>query len=125
MKLDMVGIIVEDMRRAIYFYNQLGLTVSFGDESSDYVELETEGVRLSLNTKKMITGVLGFEPKTIGDKIELAFLCESKEEINNLIIQLEKEEIEILKEPWSAPWGQYYTLIRDYDGNIISLFINE
>ncbi|MEG0254742.1 MAG: VOC family protein [Vagococcus sp.] len=125
MKLDMIGIIVKDMKRAITFYQMLGLNVIFGDEKADYVELNNASVRLSLNTKQMITTVLGFEPKTTGDKIELAFLCENKEEVNSRVESLRNANVEVLKEPWSAPWGQYYALVRDYDGNIISLFVEE
>ena len=125
MKLDMVGIIVRDMKQAIAFYELLGLKVSLGDESTPYVELENEGVRLSLNTKEMITSVLGFEPQATGEKIELAFLCESREEVDRLFELIKEKGYIAFKEPWSAPWGQYYALVRDADSNIISLFVNE
>lgn len=125
MRLDMVGIVVEDMEKAIKFYDLLGLRVIEGDKKSPYVELENEGVRISLNTKDMITGVFGFAPTSTSEKIELAFLCESKEEINKLVEKLKNHGYDIVKEPWSAPWGQYYALVRDEDKNVISLFINE
>lgn len=125
MKLDMVGIVVSDMEQAISFYQLLGFKVIEGNKESHYVELGNEGVRFSLNTREMITGVFGFEPVLTGDKIELAFLCDSQEEINELVDLLKENHYEILKEPWSAPWGQYYALIRDVDQNIISLFVNK
>lgn len=53
MKLDMVGIITKDMPGAIEFYETLGFQ-TVARESSDYVELQHEGVRISLNTAKMI-----------------------------------------------------------------------
>lgn len=125
MRLDMVGIIVGDMKQAISFYELLGLVVSFGNESDDYVELQNEGVRISLNTKEMIASVLGFKPDSTGDKIELAFLCENKEEVSSKVKLIKQKGYEVVKEPWPAPWGQYYGLVRDADGNIISLFVNE
>ncbi|MFW8053131.1 VOC family protein [Vagococcus fluvialis] len=125
MKLDMVGIIVSKMKPSIDFYELLGLKVIEGDEHAAYVELQNEGVRISLNTKEMITGVLGFEPENRGDKIELAFLCDSKTEVDEMTGKIRDKGYTVLKEPWSAPWGQYYSLVRDVDNNIISLFVNE
>lgn len=124
MKLDMIGVVVENMGKAIDFYELLGLKVIEGDRQSAYVELDNEGVRISLNTKDMITGVFGFSPNPIGEKIELAFLCDSKEEINKLVEKVKIHGYDIVKEPWLAPWGQYYALVRDADNNIISLFVN-
>lgn len=125
MKLDMIGIVTKDMKQAINFYKLLDFEVIFGDETTDYVELNNEGVRISLNTKSMITGVFGFEPTSLGDKVELAFLCENQTEVIDKVTILKQANYEIVKEPWLAPWGQYYALVRDFDGNIISLFVNE
>lgn len=125
MKLDMVGLIVEDMKEAISFYQLLGFQLLEGDETASYVELNNEGVRISLNKIEMITEVLGFKPEITGDKIELAFLCESKEEVNELIEKIRQNQFEIIQEPFLAPWKQYYALVRDADRNIISLFVNE
>ncbi|MDT2833452.1 VOC family protein [Vagococcus carniphilus] len=125
MKLDMVGLIVENMKESISFYQLLGFQLLEGDETASYVELNNEGVRISLNKIEMITEVLGFKPEITGDKIELAFLCESKEEVNELIEKIRQNQFEIIQEPFLAPWKQYYALVRDADRNIISLFVNE
>ncbi|MDT2814223.1 VOC family protein [Vagococcus carniphilus] len=125
MKLDMVGLIVENMKEAISFYQLLGFQLLEGDETASYVELNNEGVRISLNKIEMITEVLGFKPEITGDKIELAFLCESKEEVNELVEKIRQNQFEIIQEPFLAPWKQYYALVRDADRNIISLFVNE
>lgn len=125
MKLDMVGLIVEDMKEAISFYQLLGFQLLEGDETDSYVELNNEGVRISLNKIEMIKEVLGFKPEITGDKIELAFLCESKEEVNELVEKIHENQFEVIQEPFLAPWKQYYALVRDADHNIISLFVNE
>lgn len=31
---------------------------------------------------------------------------------------------EIFREPWNAFWGQRYTIIKDVDGNFLSIFAN-
>lgn len=125
MKLDMVGLIVENMKESISFYQLLGFQLLEGDETASYVELNNKGVRISLNKIEMITEVLGFKPEITGDKIELAFLCESKKEVNELVEKIRQNQFEIIQEPFLAPWKQYYALVRDADRNIISLFVNE
>lgn len=124
MKLDMVGIIVESMEDAILFYERLGFQ-AVGDKQADYVELDHAGIRISLNTKKMIAGIYGYPPKDAGDKIELAFLCESTKEVDQVCDKMKGFGYELFKEPWNAFWGQYYAIIKDVDGNLLSLFCNE
>lgn len=124
MKLDMVGVIVRDMVKAIRFYQQLGFNVSVGDEKEPYVELDHEGVRISLNKIELIEDVYGFKPEKSGDKVELAFLMESPAEIDALIEKMKAAGDYIVREPWQAPWGQYYAILKDEDENILSLFCN-
>ncbi|GGC98709.1 VOC family protein [Enterococcus wangshanyuanii] len=124
MKLDMVGIIVESMEEAVLFYERLGFQ-AVGEKQGDYVELEHAGIRISLNTKTMITGIYGYPPKSTGDKIELAFLCASPEEVDQVCERMKGYGYDIFKEPWQAFWGQYYAIIKDVDGNLLSLFCNE
>lgn len=123
MKLAMVGIIVSEMEKAISFYECLGLTVQqrYGE---DYVELANKTIRISLNTKKMIEGVYGFRPSLSGERIELAFELDSASAVDAMCLKLTQENHEIIKQPWAAPWGQYYALVADVDGNILSLFVD-
>lgn len=123
MKLDMVGIVVSEMAKAIEFYKVLGFSV-IGDPNQPYVELANQGVRISLNTREMITGIYGFEPESNGDKIELAFLCETVAEVDQVTARIKTAGYEIFKEPWDAFWGQRYAIIKDLDGNLLSLFAN-
>lgn len=121
MKLDMVGIITKDMPGAIEFYETLGFqTVAM--ESSDYVELQHEGVRISLNTAKMVASIYGYEPKTVGDTVELAFLCESVEDVDHTYFKMIDAGYESFRKPWDTFWGQRYAIIKDIDGNLLSLF---
>ncbi|WP_375179202.1 VOC family protein [Enterococcus rotai] len=123
MKLDMVGIIVESMEEAILFYERFGFE-ALGEKEADYVELNNEGMRISLNTKKMIEGIYGYPPKSAGDKIELAFIYDSPAEIDQLCEKMKGFGYELFREPWQAFWGQYYAIIKDPDGNLLSLFCN-
>jgi len=123
MRLDMVGIITKDMARAIKFYELLGFKAN-GVSTDEYVGLTHEGIRISLNTIKMIAGIYGYEPQTIGDKIELAFLCDSVIAVDEIYQKIIGAGYETFKEPWDAFWGQRYAIVKDPDGNLLSLFAN-
>jgi catechol 2,3-dioxygenase-like lactoylglutathione lyase family enzyme len=123
MKLDMVGIVVNDIKAAQLFYKRLGFEVQ-GEGMADYLELENEGVRISLNTAKMIEGIYGFPPTANGEKIELAFLCGTPADVDAQCQKMAEYGYEIFREPWDAFWGQRYAIIKDVDQNLISLFAN-
>ena len=123
MKLDMVGIITKDMAKAIQFYETLGFTIS-SEASDDYVELKHEGIRLSLNSAKMLSSIYGYEPKTGGDKIELAFLCDTVNDVDALYDKMTTAGYVGFKAPLDAFWGQRYAIIKDIDGHLLSLFAN-
>ena len=48
----MVGVIVEDMRRATEFYRRLGVDVPQGAESEEHVEIAMSGLTFFLSTKR-------------------------------------------------------------------------
>lgn len=121
MKLDMVGLVVSDMEAACLFYERLGLKVA-GEIDENYTELVNDGVRISLNSKKMIAGIYGFEPNEIGHQIELAFLLDSPQAVDTLCEKMRGFGYSLFKEPWDAFWGQRYAIIHDCEGNLISLF---
>ncbi len=123
MKLDMIGIITKDMAKAIQFYETLGFAVS-SEASDDYVELKHEGIRLSLNSVNMLSSIYGYEPKTVGDKIELAFLCDTVKDVDALYDKMTTSGYVGFKAPWDAFWGQRYAIIKDTDGHLLSLFAN-
>lgn len=123
MKLDMVGLVVEDMAKAVTFYETLGFTVS-EERGADYLELINEGVRLSLNSREMVASIYGFFPEKNGDTIELAFLCHSPAEVDQKVAVIQAAGYEVFKAPWDAFWGQRYSIIKDVDGNLLSLFAN-
>lgn len=123
MKLSMVGIIVKDMKQSIEFYRLLGFE-NATKYSDDYVEIKNDEVRISLNTESMIESVYGFKPQLSGERIELAFELKSDEAIKKVCNVVESQGYKVLKPMWLAPWNQYYALIEDPNGNILSLFAN-
>lgn len=123
MKVDMIGIVTTDIKKSLVFYQLLGFQ-PLTETTPEYIELANEGVRLSLNASQMVAGVYGYEPKTVGDTIELAFICETTEEVAAYFKKVKQAGYEVVREPFHAFWGQYYAVVKDPDGHIISLFSN-
>lgn len=121
MKLDMVGIIVEDMNRALSFYQTLGFTVQ-KPILEQYNELINDGVRISLNTRSMIESVYQKSIRCEGERIELAFKCNHPNDVDTIIEHMRHNGYKIYRDPWDAIWGQRYALLEDTEGNILSIF---
>jgi catechol 2,3-dioxygenase-like lactoylglutathione lyase family enzyme len=123
--LDLIGIVVTDMPRALAFYRALGLPIPPEADAAPHVDVELPGgLRVAFDTVEVIrsfdptyerppAGRNGFVP---------AFLCESPADVDSLYEQLTSAGHTGHKEPWDAFWGQRYAEVLDPDGNLIDLF---
>lgn len=121
-RLDMVGIVVKDMKAALDFYRLLGFDIPEALNSEPHAEVDQGGVRLAFDTQDIAYAVYGSWEDPTGHRIELAFLCESADEVNNTYQHIIEAGYEGHKSPWDAAWGQRYAIVKDPDGNLISLF---
>lgn len=125
-RLDVVGVIVSDLRAAADFYGRLG--VSFPEEldpmGHGHVEATLPGgLRFTLDSEESIRSFdPQWRPPAGGHRVALAFLCDSPEEVDRLYGELTDAGAVVYKEPWDAFWGQRYAQVNDPDGNVIDLF---
>lgn len=120
---DMVGMVVTDMAATLDFYRLLGLDIPTGGEGEEYVEVITpNGYRLSWNHIDMIKSIDPEWVEPVGQRISLAFKCESPAEVDALYRQVVEKGYASYKEPWDAFWGQRYAVVKDPDGNTVDLF---
>ena len=120
---DMVGMVVRDMGAALAFYRLLGLAIPEGRQAEPYVEVITpNGYRLSWNALEMVKGIDPNWAEPTGQRIELAFKCDSPAEVDSVYARLTEAGYVGYKEPWDAFWGQRYAIVEDPDGNHVSLF---
>jgi uncharacterized glyoxalase superfamily protein PhnB len=121
-KLDFIGIVVEDMERSLAFYRRLGLDVPESGEGHVEAALPN-GMRIGWDTIETIRSFdPDWEPPSGGQQIGLAFLCDSRSEVDAVYAELSKAGQGGHKEPWDAFWGQRYAQVKDPDGNIVDLF---
>lgn len=123
-RLDMIGIVVADMPRALDFYRELGIEFAAGADKEPHVEAELPGgLRLGFDT---IETIHSFDPEwsmpTGSSRVHLAFDCVTPDGVNSLYDRLVALGHPGDLEPWDAFWGQRYAIVSDPDGNGIDLF---
>ncbi len=121
-KLDMIGLVVEDIEKSLAFYRTLGIEVP-DIFDGPYVEtMLPGGIRLSWNAKSMAKEIDGHWVEPIGYRMGLAYLCDSPDEVNHRYEALVAAGYASHKAPWDAFWGQRYAQVLDPDGNVVDLF---
>jgi catechol 2,3-dioxygenase-like lactoylglutathione lyase family enzyme len=123
-RLDLFGIVVQDMATSLAFYRQLGLEIPADADSQPHVEITLPGgQRLAWDA---VDTIRSFDPEWTAPsgsaRMGLAFLCDSPAEVDRVYAELTAQGYEGHMEPWDAFWGQRYALIRDPDGNGVDLF---
>ncbi len=119
---DMIGIVVREMQSALRFYRLLGLDIPAGAEKEDHVEVIANGYRLAWDTEALIKSFSPDWVEPVGQRVSLAFRCESPQAVDALYAQLVAAGYTGRKAPWDAFWGQRYATIVDPDGNAVDLF---
>lgn len=122
-RLDLIGIIVQDMAAALAFYRRLGFDIPAEADDEGHVEATTGGLRVAWDTVEVVHS---FDPEWTppvgGQRLGLAFLCDSPAEVDETYHGLIADGYQSRLEPWDAFWGQRYAVVRDPDGNPVDLF---
>ena len=123
-RLDAIGIVVSDLEAAMAFYRMLGLEFDAADAEHGHVEAAGPGgLRVMLDSEESVKSFdPDWSPPQDGQRIALAFLLDSPEEVDSLYQELIDAGYRGRKEPWDAFWGQRYAQVHDPDGNSVDLF---
>ena len=120
---DLLGMVVRDMAAALRFYRLLGLDIPATLDSEPHVEFVIPGgFRIAWDSLEMIQGIDPNWVEPTGQRMTLAFKCESADEVDELYKRVVKNGYHSHKEPWDAFWGQRYAIVVDPDGNSVDLF---
>lgn len=125
-RLDVIGVIVSDMDRAVRFYRRLGLEFPDDPDPEGHGHVETTlpgGLRLALDTEETIRSFdPDWSPPSSGHRMSIAFRCDSPADVDSVYRELVAAGAEGRLEPWDAFWGQRYAQLKDPDGNVVDLF---
>ena len=124
-RLEVIGIVVEDMARSLSFYRELGFEFAADAEKEGHVEAKAPGgMRVALDTSAEIRK---FDPDWRASaggsgRVGFAFLVESPSEVDATYERLTSLGYAGEREPWDAFWGQRYASVTDPDGNGVDIF---
>jgi hypothetical protein len=118
----MVGVIVEDMPRAVEFYRRLGVGVPDGAEQQEHVEIRMSGLTFFLTTRGANAR---WDPaKTSaegGYRIVLEFMLDSREALDAKYDELRGFGYAEHCAPYDVTPELRFAMIDDPDGNTILL----
>ena len=123
-RLDLIGIVVQDMTRSLAFYRRLGLELPPEADREPHVEAVLPGgLRLAWDTVEVVRSFdPHWSPARGGHQIGLAFRVDTPAEVDAAHDELVALGYQSHKAPWDAFWGMRYAIVRDPDGNPIDLF---
>ncbi len=122
-KLDVVGVVVADMARALAFYRLLGLDVPADADSEPHVEVRLPGgMRLAFDTEETIASFHPTWRPGTGGRVSLAFALPDAAAVDAAYAELTAAGHHGELEPFDAFWGMRYATVRDPDGTGVDLF---
>lgn len=125
MNLTHTRLLVDNYKECFFFYRDvLGFDVSWGDENSNYADLQFEGSTLGLFVRKQMVEAIGEVYTPDGhkaDRTALIFKVASVEEKYQAL----KGKVNFITEPTEQrDWGIKVAHFRDPAGNLIEIYEN-
>lgn len=123
-QLNLIGLVVQDMKASLDFYRQLGLMIPADQDAEGHVEITLPGgLRFAWDTVDVIRSFdAAWVPPSGGHRVAIAFLCASPAEVDATYERLTAMGYRSHTPPFDAFWGQRYAQIHDPDGNMVDLF---
>jgi catechol 2,3-dioxygenase-like lactoylglutathione lyase family enzyme len=123
LELYMVGVMVEDMARAVEFYRRLGVDVPEGSEKRGHVEVKMDGMSFFLTTRRVqATWDPGQQPPAAGGyRILLEFYLKTRAAVDEKYAELIGYGYRSHAAPFETPYNIYFAFVNDPDGNTILL----
>lgn len=124
-QINLITLLTNDVPKMTQFYRDvLGFDVL--EESADYVALKNEGVRFAICTRQIMSNITeghsAYDEDKKGQSFELAFPCDSPEEVEKSYKEIIEKGATPIKEPSQMPWGQTTAFFADPEGNIHEIF---
>ena len=88
-RLDLIGLVVKDMKKTLDFYRLLGVPIADGAESEGHVEATIGGMRIAWDTEEIIASFDSSRSFENGKgRMGLAFKCDTVAEVDAVYKQV-------------------------------------
>jgi catechol 2,3-dioxygenase-like lactoylglutathione lyase family enzyme len=123
-RLSVLGLVVQDMARALAFYRELGLDIPAEADMAPHVDCTLPGgMTLAWDTRATVLAFdPGWQPPSGGHAMALCFTCDSPDDVDAVYARMVAAGHTGHKEPWNAVWRQRYAILHDPDGHQVELF---
>ena len=121
-RLDMVGLMVEDMAKSVEFYRRLGIDLPEGSENQQHVAVKFDDLTFFINTKELNAR---WDPARTdaagGYRILLEFYLKTREAVDAKYHEMIGYGYESHVAPYVTYFNMYFAMVQDPDGNTILL----
>ncbi|MFI5386216.1 MAG: VOC family protein [Fimbriimonadales bacterium] len=122
-KIHAIGIVSANIERSLDFYSKLGLDTPKFDPNEDHFHCDLgDGLFLMWDTVELVTQFMPNYEHQAGGSIGLGFDCGAPHAVDEKYASLVAAGFESQATPWDAFWGQRYAIVKDPDGNSISIY---
>lgn len=123
-QIALITLLARDVPAMRVFYEEaIGFPVK--TDMGQYIEFESEGVRFSICDRAVLreaTEHADYSEAPSGQRCELAFPCNSPEDVDAAYRRIVAGGAVPVKPPADMPWGQRTAFFADPEGNIHELF---
>ncbi|WP_299760688.1 VOC family protein [uncultured Pontibacter sp.] len=124
-RLTMITLGVKNLQRSKEFYHQVFGWRSVETDSESIVFFQLQGILLALFPQESLADDAGVSAEGSGFKrFSLAHNVRSKQEVDELVAQLEEKGATVVKHPEQVFWGGYSGYISDPDDNLWEIAYN-
>jgi len=121
-KINLITIWTDDIEKMKTFYKVV-LGFKIINDLDDYVEFNNDGVRFAICKRTVMYNFSeDYKQERKGQAFELAFPCDSPDEVDQSYKALLEKGAEGVHEPQDMPWSQRTAMFADPDGNIHEIF---
>jgi len=124
-RLTIVGLGVSDLKVSSDFYENKFGWEKRSSSNEDIVFFQLNGILLSLYSREKLADDAMVDHVGEGFKgFTLAYNARTKEEVDEVIADLEKKGVKVVKRPQEVFWGGYSSYIADPDDNLWEIAFN-